>query len=388
MARQSHLAPNRWANFPKAKTTNRRTLTKQESENMKMIDELFTGKLDIIGDIHGEHDALQALLNHLAYRDDGSHPDDRRLVFVGDLIDRGHDSPAVMETVMALVRDGRAQCVLGNHELNILRPDPKHDNTWFFAPDDPASPGTQAVQPEQKERFVNFLESLPIALERDDLRVVHACWNAEAINRVRAASTTSQSTSSLYSDYLREVESQLVSGELKTVYDAELARFDEQIKYTTADPKTHWPNPRLLPGHAWYQEAEQMGNPISVLTSGEERGAANVYPAGGKFRFVDRIAWWDQYSERQAVVIGHYWRRFQPTTTAGHRLSGWDLFPGVGPEQWLGDHKKVFCVDFSVAGRSQDRSSQKLKRDCRLAALRWPEATLTFDDGQELATDF
>ena len=92
---------------------------------MKLIDKLNAGKLDIVGDIHGEYDALKTLLAKLDYAADGSHADGRRLVFVGDLVDRGHDSPAVIETVMRLTNDGRAQCVLGNHELNILRNDSK-----------------------------------------------------------------------------------------------------------------------------------------------------------------------------------------------------------------------------------------------------------------------
>ena len=112
---------------------------------MKLIDNLFEGKLDVVGDIHGENDALQALLAHLGYAADGSHADGRRLVFVGDLIDRGHDSPAVVETVMSLVNAGRAQCVLGNHELNILRGDAKHENAWFFEPETATSSAVQPV---------------------------------------------------------------------------------------------------------------------------------------------------------------------------------------------------------------------------------------------------
>ena len=46
--------------------------------------------LDIVGDVHGEFAAFQSLLHRLGYRDDGFHPRGRRLVFVGDLCDRGH----------------------------------------------------------------------------------------------------------------------------------------------------------------------------------------------------------------------------------------------------------------------------------------------------------
>ena len=97
-----------------------------------LIQPLFDGPLDIVGDVHGEIDALGALLARLGYAEDGSHPQQRRLVFVGDLTDRGPDSPAVVEKVQGLVESGRAQCVLGNHDLNILLGHRKHGNHWFF----------------------------------------------------------------------------------------------------------------------------------------------------------------------------------------------------------------------------------------------------------------
>lgn len=53
--------------------------------------------LDIVGDVHGEWQALESLLHYLGYRENGSHPQGRRLVFVGDLCDRGQNSPAILE---------------------------------------------------------------------------------------------------------------------------------------------------------------------------------------------------------------------------------------------------------------------------------------------------
>ena len=69
------------------------------------------------------------------------------------------------------------------------------------------------------------------------------------------------------------------------------------------------------------------------------------------------------------------------------RESGWDLFAGTGPAEWHGGRRNVFCADFSVAGRSRNRDDESLLGEFRLAALRWPEATLVFDDGEEMPTD-
>jgi len=87
------------------------------------------GPFDIIGDVHGCFDELEALLLKLGYviapDSEGlsrvSHPEGRRLVFVGDLVDRGPDSPAVLRLVMTMVRDGVALCVAGNHDQKLSR---------------------------------------------------------------------------------------------------------------------------------------------------------------------------------------------------------------------------------------------------------------------------
>lgn len=80
---------------------------------MSLIQSLPEGPLDIVGDIHGEFDALLALLSHLGYDLRGHHPQGRTLVFVGDFCDRGPDSPAVLALVQKLVQSGRAAAVLG-----------------------------------------------------------------------------------------------------------------------------------------------------------------------------------------------------------------------------------------------------------------------------------
>ena len=75
---------------------------------------------DIIGDVHGHAEQLEALLRHLGYRQrDGTfcHPE-RRAIFVGDLIDRGPGQLATLKLVRAMVEAGSARVVMGNHEFN------------------------------------------------------------------------------------------------------------------------------------------------------------------------------------------------------------------------------------------------------------------------------
>lgn len=88
------------------------------------------GPFDVVGDVHGCRLELEALLGRLDYRIvrddqgravDAVHPQGRRLVFVGDLVDRGPDSPGVLRLVMGMVEAGHALAVPGNHENKLVR---------------------------------------------------------------------------------------------------------------------------------------------------------------------------------------------------------------------------------------------------------------------------
>ncbi len=86
------------------------------------------GPFDIVGDVHGCFDELVELLQTLGYRVEGlphapraSHPEGRKVVFLGDLVDRGPNSPAVLRLVISMVQQGAAYCVPGNHDLKLLR---------------------------------------------------------------------------------------------------------------------------------------------------------------------------------------------------------------------------------------------------------------------------
>jgi protein phosphatase len=78
------------------------------------------GPFDIIGDIHGCADELEELLGRLGYSD-GRHPEGRKVVFLGDLVDRGPRVPDVLRMAMDMVKAGTAVCVPGNHDDKLKR---------------------------------------------------------------------------------------------------------------------------------------------------------------------------------------------------------------------------------------------------------------------------
>ncbi len=98
------------------------TITREPLWNNREADH---GPFDIIGDIHGCYMELCTLLDRLGYQvsEDGTvtPPEGRKAIFVGDLVDRGPDTPAVLRLVMGMVAAGTALCVPGNHDMKLMR---------------------------------------------------------------------------------------------------------------------------------------------------------------------------------------------------------------------------------------------------------------------------
>ena len=153
------------------------------------------GPFDIIGDIHGCADELQTLLTRLGYvvewsQDRGDRtvevipPTGRKVVFVGDLVDRGPNSPDVLRIAMSMTAAGAAYAVQGNHERKLER--------WLSGRKVTVAHGLQQTidQLEGQDRGLTaalpgFLDSLRshVWLDGGRLAVAHAGLKAEMIGR-------------------------------------------------------------------------------------------------------------------------------------------------------------------------------------------------------------
>jgi protein phosphatase len=51
----------------------------------------------------------------------GKHPESTKVAFLGDLVDRGPDTPGVLKRVMSMVESDNALCVPGNHDVKLMR---------------------------------------------------------------------------------------------------------------------------------------------------------------------------------------------------------------------------------------------------------------------------
>lgn len=294
---------------------------------------LFDGPLDIVGDVHGEFETLLTLCRHLGYDEEGVHSEGRRLVFVGDLTDRGPDSPAVVDYVARLRDRRRAQAVLGNHDLNLLLGLRKFDNGWFYG--EPFHSNGQLV-PQRladhaiRSRVLDVLGTFPLVLERHDVRVIHACWDDLMLERVG----TSHDVVTTYESHREEIAGRLVATPPGDEVEGELIHQNE--------------------------------NPVKRLTSGLEERAPAPYERGGRLRTVQRVSWWRNYRARPLCIFGHY---------------------SIPHGQCRGSASS-FCIDYGVGYRWRERA-RGVTEDFqqRLAAYRFPEHEIVFDNGDRLAAD-
>ena len=126
-----------------------------------------TEKIDIIGDIHGHYQQLIRLTEKMGYlmsQKKMHHPENRKLGFVGDFINRGPQSVEVLTLVKSLCESGDAIAVLGNHEFRLIQNSVEGKKV-----------------PAELEPFIPWLRTLPLFMELDTLRIVHAVWHFSSI---------------------------------------------------------------------------------------------------------------------------------------------------------------------------------------------------------------
>ncbi len=338
--------------------------------------------IDVVGDVHGQLQALERLLELLGYDDAGRHPQGRRLVFVGDLGDRGPDSPGVFAIAMRAAASHGAVCVLGNHEVPFVDPEEgdrrKAGNAWFFGGGDALTRDEADFGPFRRadaataERIRAFCLELPLVVEHPALRVVHACWDPASLAFIESIGAASNAAVVLACR--ARAAGHLAAAGLTARYPA--AR--QALASRRRDPD--WAPDHgvtveeqiliddLVPG----EHIEQREDPLKLLTAGPERPADVPHWLGRKWRFLARVPWWAEASLELPTVFGHYWRHrehraFQPYDE--HAA----LFGSASAGEWLGPRRQAMCIDYRWPGEWSRPA---------LAALRPDLGELVFWDGE------
>jgi len=152
---------------------------------------------DLIGDVHGCGATLGSLLERLGYHQRSGvyrHPR-RKVIFLGDIIDRGPRIRLAVTIAKRMVEEGEAHIVMGNHEVNALA----------YCRRAPSELGRESLRehtprhnriiketldqyhdhPQEWEEVLAWFMDIPLFLEFEGLRVVHACWDQPLVDALR-----------------------------------------------------------------------------------------------------------------------------------------------------------------------------------------------------------
>lgn len=288
---------------------------------------------DIIGDVHGYAGALCALLTHLGYKKKPSaytHSDShRKVIFVGDIVDRGPDIPESLQIVRSMVDAGTAEMVLGNHEYNLLAYTTRDDSN----PDRFLRSHSEVHERQSHETFKQFefkgsllydylswFMQIPLFLDLPELRVVHAAWHPSAISEIRRQSpedntltskmlqeSAHRGSSAYYAiEYsLKGLEIQLPNG----------MSYEDKEGCRRTRSRTAW----------WYSAGTQHLHSLYDLVFPE--GLIPAESARTLLIDSERIQHLPGYAGDKPVFIGHYWLNGTPRC--------------ISPA--------VVCVDYSIA---------------------------------------
>ena len=282
-----------------------------------------------------------------------------------------------------LVESGRALATLGNHEINLLRGDRKDGNDWFWsefnARDAKYEPRAH-LPPERRDDVIAFLRTLPLALERADLRVVHAAWDAASIALLRAADPA-LSRVEHFRRWDADAEGLIAVRGIGAAARLEYAGVPRAPRRSRPRPcRCWWPRRRSTRSARWPIRSASSPRASNAAPRGRSSpagtGASSSASAGGT-----------STPKTVPVVVGHYWRQFAHVDRASLGKAEENLFTDLAPTAWHGLRRNVFCIDFSVGGRFLERplAPGSVPRS-RLGALRWPERVLALDTGEMLAT--
>lgn len=288
--------------------------------NQKIVG--FTGskRPDFIGDIHGHFDALLELLKVLGYeRKNGtySHPE-RIAVFVGDYIDRGPRIKETLELVQSMQEKKSAIALMGNHEFNFLCYNHTDENGIPHRANSEKNTNQccetiKALKdPDDLRKYLEWMASLPIAIEAPDFRAVHAQWEDSAIAHLRQSGIQKFDQEGLRR--LHKNQSLLISCELLLKgYEETLP---EHLHFTD-----HEGNLRSESRVKWWNA--KMPNKLGDILASLPREQAEKDISGFKLSLKDFYP-----RSEKPVFFGHYWMR---------------------PIEFGLTAPNACCVDFSIA---------------------------------------
>jgi hypothetical protein len=220
--------------------------------NNLITDYTETKQPDFIGDIHGHYDALIQLFQKMGYiLENGLYTHSERFpVFIGDYIDRGPKIFETVELVKSMQESGNAIALMGNHELNFLELHYQDDSGQYFRSQSKRNQVKEtdaAFSGKDKTPYLDWMSKLPIAIDSEHFRAVHAQWDDDAIDIIREANIQCLDQNGFRkahnnSDLYKSIEIVLKGKELKL---PETLHYNDHGSEPRTEARIKWWQPRM-----------------------------------------------------------------------------------------------------------------------------------------------
>lgn len=300
---------------------------------------------DVIGDVHGHADKLIGLLRQMGYeqRSGAWRHSERTAVFVGDLIDRGPQQRESIDIPRAMVDAGAAHMVLGNHEFNAIAYGQWNAGRHDYCRSHLGESGKKHL--DQHEAFIDqigldtpahrdaiaWFRTLPLWLDLDRLRVVHACWNDAAIDHLEPLlNETGGITDELIAD--GSTRGHLTHDAIETIVKGPEIDLGRRAYLDKGGHRRNSARRR------WWDESARTLRGIAQIPPGTTDPSGSPFPplpetpiAGAREH---------AYTGGVPVIVGHYWETGTPTIL-GPNAACVDYSAGKGGPlvayQWNGE---------------------------------------------------
>lgn len=270
---------------------------------------------DIIGDVHGCGNTLCRLLELLGYRVRSGvyrHPQGRKVVFLGDIVDRGPRIREALHTVYAMVEAGEAWMVMGNHEYNAITYCRRNrQGTDFLREHSPRNNrliietlSQFANYPDEWDHFLGWFMELPLFLDQGQFRVVHACWDTSLIERYWQAYTSVYLNESLLHESVHQ--GTFAYQVIERLTRGILLRLPEGMEIRSGDGFVR----RAFRAHFWARDPQTYGDvifqPDNLPDDLEDQMLSALERHQLAYYALDQVP----------LFIGHYWCEGIPAVMA------------------------------------------------------------------------
>jgi hypothetical protein len=265
-----------------------------------LIKDLDNYEMDFIPDVHGSATLLKKLLKKLGYKKDKNgifFHKTRKAFFLGDFIDGGDEVEEAFYIIKSMVESGYAFSIMGNHEINLIAFNEKSKKgDYFLRPRsnnniNQCKKSLELILGKNSKENILFLKSLPLFVETDSFRAIHACWDSKSINMMSRVLDEENRLTDKLIHLIYENKNRGLYNFIETLLKGPEISLSEENSF-----KDNYGKLRTNCRYNWWDKNKSIVNEDLNISDVEHNH--------------------DTYNEKKIVFFGHYWMKGTPRITS------------------------------------------------------------------------